>query len=41
MYRYKMDPASIVDDTEWTLFRVQTEGQIDRRTWILIANFQI
>ena len=32
MYKYKMDPAIIVEDTEWIWFRPQTDRQVDRRT---------
>ena len=29
MCKYKMDPTSIVEDTEWTQFHLQTDGRID------------
>ena len=29
MCKYEMDPAGIVEDTEWTLFCSQTEGRTD------------
>ena len=32
MCKYEMDLASIVEDTEWKLFRSQTDGQMDKRT---------
>ena len=32
MCKYEMDPASIVEDTEWTQFCPQTERRVDRRT---------
>ena len=32
MCKYEMDPASIVEDTEWTRFCPQTDGETDRRT---------
>ena len=31
MNNYEMDPASIVQDTEWTRFRAQTDGQTHRQ----------
>ena len=30
MYKYEMDPVSIVGDTERKRFRPQTDGQTDR-----------
>ena len=32
MCKYEMDTVSIVEDTEWTRFCPQTNGQMDRRT---------
>ena len=29
MYTYEMDVASIVEDTEWTRFGLQTDGWMD------------
>ena len=31
MNNYKMDPASIVQDTEWTRFQAKTDGQTHRQ----------
>ena len=31
LYKYEMDPASIVEDTELTRFRPQTDGQMNSR----------
>ena len=32
LYKYKMDPASIGEDTEWTCFSLQVYKQTERRT---------
>ena len=32
MFKYEMDPASMVEDTERTQFHPQTDGQMDGRT---------
>ena len=32
MCKYEMDPANIVEVTEWTWFCPQTDGQMDRQT---------
>ena len=32
MYKYEMDPVNIVEDTEQTQFRPQTDGLTDGRT---------
>ena len=31
VYKYEMDPASIVEDTKWTRFHPQTEKLTDRK----------
>ena len=33
MCKYEIDPASIVEDTEWTPFCPQMDGPTDRRSW--------
>ena len=39
MCKYEMDLASIVEDTEWTWFGLQTYGQTDRLKTVYPLNF--
>ena len=40
--KYEMDPASIVEDTEWTRFCPQMDGQMDKWTrWNQYTPFQV
>ena len=42
MYKYKMDPTSIVEDTEWTLFCPQIDKQTDRQSrWNQYTHLQL
>ena len=42
MCKYELDPASIVEVTEWTRFCTQTDGQTDgRTTWNQYSPFQL
>ena len=45
MCKYEMDPANIVEDTEWTRFGLQTDGQADHKSetgdrWIFYTKGQ-
>ena len=42
MCKYEMHPSSIVEDTRWTQFCPQTDGQMDRQTtWNQYTPFQL